>query len=1206
MRRSTAPNVGWVLLGYAGALFLFTAFLFQTRAPESLLILAAIPVVYAATRYPRWVYLVMILMAQTAALWAIQNLSSDRDESYYTLISVLVTIIGLIELIRWQNLRQLALQKEVRWQARLLAETPNPVLRISSDFKVLSCNPAAAPFLQLLSAADDQTVPVAWHTVVREALSTGKQTDLEWEDRGRVYSCVFSPVEDENYVNTFMVDITARHAAEAELRRQNEFLAALHETTLGLMNHLELAELLEIIVGRATQLVGASFGWLYLVDPALDVMEVKVATDTLRSWIGTRLQRGEGLAGQVWSTGEPLVVEDYPIWSGRSLQYPQDLLQSAIGVPLKSDSQVIGVLGVSQNDAQRQFNDNAGELLGRFAQLAAIALENARLYTNLERRAQELALFNRVRTDLARDMDLPDILRDVVETIAGAFSYTQVSVYLLRDDVLHLHHEVGYRSIFTEIPITSGITGRATRTGQAILVEDVRADPDFLGPSDGITSEVCIPLFDQERVFGALNVESTSGVKLDEADLRLLKALGEHINLAIQRARLYREARQNEHKYRSVVESVHEVIFQADALGVWRYLNPAWAQITGFTTIDTLGKPIIEFIHPEDVAVKTSYLQSLLSGEHVSCQCEVRFLTADGGFRWLAIHAWPLRDTEGNIAGISGVMADITERKLAEEELQNQRDFALYVMNTMGQGLTVTGADGKFAYVNPAFARILGYPPEALIGQEPEDFTVAEDLKRLEQAHVHRQTGQTTSYETRLHRADGETVYALITGTPHRRGGEIIGSVAVVTDLTERYRMEQALAQARDQALEASRLKSEFLATMSHEIRTPMYSVIGMSDLLLQTTLSEHQREYAEAVHISAEGLLSILDDILDFSAIEADKLLLHETDFEPRAVVEEVSEIFAAKTGAKGLALITSIAPEVAAWVHGDPRRLRQVLVNLVGNAVKFTDRGSIKIGVTVCATTEAGPILRFEVTDTGVGIPQAAHRRLFQPFTQLDGSMARRYGGTGLGLAISKRLVELMGGEIGVESEFGNGASFWFTAALRHPSDHPDSHQTEQSHRRATKPEPAALITGVRILLAEDNPINQRLAILQLERLGYIVKAVADGRAAVDAVIDDPAAFDLLLLDCQMPVMDGFDAARVIRRAEPADRHLPIIAMTANAMRGDRDACLAAGMDDYLSKPVRPTELDQALRRWLAHPSDCICHACGRIHAPSIRQNP
>ena len=292
---------------------------------------------------------------------------------------------------------------------------------------------------------------------------------------------------------------------------------------------------------------------------------------------------------------------------------------------------------------------------------------------------------------------------------------------------------------------------------------------------------------------------------------------------------------------------------------------------------------------------------------------------------------------------------------------------------------------------------------------------------------------------------------------------------------------------------------------MSHEIRTPMYSVIGMNELLLQTTLSERQREYAEAVQVSAEGLLAILDDILDFSAIEADRLLLHEMDFEPRAVIEEVSEIFAAKVNAKGLALRTAVAPDVPAWLCGDPRRLRQVLINLVGNAIKFTDHGSIEMDVTVGGTTEAGPILRFEVADTGVGIPQAAHQRLFMPFTQLDGSMARRYGGTGLGLAISKRLVELMGGEIGVESESGRRGALLVHRSIQirfRPTGQPSRPKAPPGGGRA---EPAAPVPGVRILLAEDNPINQRLAILQLERLGYAVTAVADGRAAVDAVMED-----------------------------------------------------------------------------------------------------
>ncbi len=461
MRHLSELKIRWLLIGYAGALFLLTATLVLVRAPESMLILAAIPVVLAATRYPRRVYLVMIGLSTAAALWAIMILSRDRAESFKTLTAQLVTIVCLTELIHWLTVRRLALQKEVRWRARLLAETPNPVLRISSDFRVLSCNPAAAPFMRSDGDAGDQTVPIEWRTMVSKTLLTCQQAELEWENRGRIYSCVFNPVADEDYVNTFLVDVTARHEAEAELRRQNEYLAALHETTVGLMNHLDLAELLETIVGHATQLVKASFGWLYLVDSAEDVVEVKVATGSLKRLIGTRLQRGEGLAGHVWVTGQPLVVEDYPAWSGRSPQYPQDMLQSALGLPLKSGSEVIGVLGVSQSDSTRKFSADEGELLGRFAQLASIALENARLYTELRRQASELALFDQVRTALVRDLNLPTTLRNMVEAIVQVFGYTQVSVYLLQDNMLRLQHQVGYHTVIPNIPLTSGVIGKA-------------------------------------------------------------------------------------------------------------------------------------------------------------------------------------------------------------------------------------------------------------------------------------------------------------------------------------------------------------------------------------------------------------------------------------------------------------------------------------------------------------------------------------------------------------------------------------------------------------------------------------------------------------------------------------------------------------------------------------------------------------------------
>ncbi len=1186
MRNIKIPDARWALVGYAGGVFLFAAFLILVHGPESLLILAAIPLAPAASLYPRWIYLTMLGLLAAAALWAVAALSKDVIESFKTLAALAVMCICLAETFRWLTQRRLAVEEELRWQARLLTESPNPILRISADFRVLSCNPAATELIQACGDASGRELPVEWQTHVSEALRAGRPTDLEWGAGGRTFSCTFIPVAAEGCVNTFLMEITARHAAETTLRRQNEYLAALHETTLGLMNHLDLADLLDVIVSRATQLVSASFGWLYLVDPRSDALEIKVGTGAAKSLIGARLHRGEGVAGQVWQTGQPVVVDDYPSWPDRSLQFSQDLLRSAIGVPLKSDSQVIGVLGVSQSDSTRSFGSDEGEVLARFAQLASIALENARLYAELQRRARELALLDEVRTALARELDLPVVLRTVVEAIVRTFGYSQVSVYLLQDGALRLQHQVGYHSVISDIPLTSGIMGRAVRIGQAILLEDVRSDPDFLGAIAGVVSEVCVPLSDQGQVVGTLNVESTSGVKLTEADLQLLKVLGEHVNIAIQRARLYTEARQNEQRYRSVIENVHEVIFQADAAGVWTYVNPAWTQITGFDVADTLGKPILDFVHPDDRAGRMRNLQAMISGEHVSCQCEVRYLTAGGGFRWVDTRAWPLMAPNGGISGVSGVLNDITERKLAEEELQVQRDFALYVMSTMGQGLTVTGADGKWEYVNPAFAQMLGYAPEALVGKEPAEYSFAEHRPALEQANIARMAGRTTSYEIRLRRADGSGVYALITATPYRRGDQIIGAVAVVTDLTERKQIEEALATARDQALEASRLKSEFLATMSHEIRTPMYSILGMNELLLSTLLSDEQREYAEAEQISAEGLLSIIDDVLDFSKIEADKLALAELDFELRSVAERACDMFAAKVRAKGLALVAVVAPDVPTWLRGDAGRLHQVLVNLISNAVKFTAHGEISVTVSVVGTTESHCTLRFEVADTGIGIPQAAHQRLFQPFTQVDGSMARKHGGTGLGLAISKRLVELMGGEIGVDSEAGAGALFWFTMRCRHASAGPAHFQAEAARAAGSSPQSVARATGAHILLAEDNPVNQRLAILQLERLGYVVHAVTNGQMAVDSIAQAPDAYDLVLMDCQMPVMDGFEATRIIRCAESSARRIPIVAMTANAMRGDREGCLAAGMDDYISKPVRPAQLDHILKHWLAQP--------------------
>jgi signal transduction histidine kinase/CheY-like chemotaxis protein/HPt (histidine-containing phosphotransfer) domain-containing protein len=426
-----------------------------------------------------------------------------------------------------------------------------------------------------------------------------------------------------------------------------------------------------------------------------------------------------------------------------------------------------------------------------------------------------------------------------------------------------------------------------------------------------------------------------------------------------------------------------------------------------------------------------------------------------------------------------------------------------------------------------------------------------------------------------------------------KRTGELSGR----TD--ELSKANDQLRQRTQELAEASRAKSQFVANMSHEIRTPMNGVIGMASLLQSTPLTHEQRDYVDTIGSSGRALLRIIDDILDFSKIESGHLALESVDLVPRQLVAEVIRLFAPLAKAKGLDLAATVEDGVAHVLRGDPGRLRQALVNLVGNAVKFTEQGRITVRIRVEEEEPGAQIVRFAVRDTGIGIPPDALSRLFQPFAQADGSTTRRYGGTGLGLVISKRLVELMGGQLGVMSEPGEGSVFWFTArlersALTAPPDpgvsrlRPET-GVEAAPAPASPPiapppaaPPLASVTPSRgrVLVAEDNLVNQKVAARILERMGYEVDVAGTGDEAVAAVRRQ--TYVAILMDGQMPHTDGFEATRIIRALE-GTRHTPIIALTASAMRGDRERCLDAGMDDYIAKPVGPEQLEAVLRRWI-----------------------
>ncbi|HEU0101457.1 MAG TPA: response regulator [Mycobacteriales bacterium] len=497
-------------------------------------------------------------------------------------------------------------------------------------------------------------------------------------------------------------------------------------------------------------------------------------------------------------------------------------------------------------------------------------------------------------------------------------------------------------------------------------------------------------------------------------------------------------------------------------------------------------------------------------------------------------------------------------------------------------GVFHTDADGCYLSTNPRWSEITGLSAQEAVGRDWDSLLGSDQAAdhgapsiALLPADPEHATDRSSRYEIRRAGAPTRIVQMTSTPIPDADGG-VAGWVGVLADVTAEVGAGAAMAEARDRADEASRQKSDFLANMSHEIRTPMNGVIGMTDLLLETVLDERQRDYAQTVRNSGEALLAIINDILDFSKVEAGKMGIEEVEFDLRDVASGVVDLLGGPAKAKGIELRTAVDRALPALVVGDPGRVRQVLTNLIGNAVKFTGAGTIVLGVQPLAADGDGLVVRVEVSDTGVGISPDHLSSIFQPFVQADTSTSRRYGGTGLGLAISGQLVALMGGNCGVTSELGTGSTFWFTirvgtaasAAPGRPADTP-AVVAPVLPSPSPDPDPAPDPDMGHLLLVEDNVVNQKVALAMLAQGGYRVDAVGNGVAAVRAAAEH--LYDAILMDCQMPELDGYGATAAIRAAQAGSGHrTQIIAMTASARREDRERCLAEGMDSYLAKPV------------------------------------
>jgi len=657
-----------------------------------------------------------------------------------------------------------------------------------------------------------------------------------------------------------------------------------------------------------------------------------------------------------------------------------------------------------------------------------------------------------------------------------------------------------------------------------------------------------------------------------------------------------KQAEESLQKLSLAIEQMPVTVMITNREGIIEYVNPNFTKVTGFLSSEVIGKKpslIKSEWHPPQFF--SDLWNTILSGKE--WRGEMRNRRKNGELYWESASISPVKGPSGEITHFVGVKEDITERKQAQEALNRSDERIRLLLESTAEAIYGIDLTGACTFANPACARLLGYGhPDELLGH---------NMHRL----IHHSLPDGSSYpsetcplcrvlqgEAGVHvddeifwRADGSYFAAEYWSYPQRCDGEVVGGVITFFDITTRKLAEEELRQATAAAEAATRAKSEFLANMSHEIRTPMNAALGMLYLLQESGLDERQKNYLGKAQTASTMLLKLINDILDFSKIEAGKMELERVPFRLSAVLEDISAVAAATLHDKQVELRMKSSPEVPDFLVGDPLRLSQVLLNLTSNAVKFTEKGSVKVEVALLSADEAeGEVtLRFSVADTGIGMAPQQQAALFNAFTQADSSTTRRYGGTGLGLAISKQLVELMGGYIWAASEQGEGSTFSFVLSFQRQSAEQAATAAASSAEAATPLHSARNLSGVRVLLVEDNLINQEVAKELLERRGMQVEVAQNGAEALQRVTASGIDYHAVLMDVHMPVMDGLEATRRIR-LYPAFDQLPIIAMTASALPQDRELCIEAGMDDQVNKPIDVAELFATLSRWVATQAD------------------
>ena len=1019
------------------------------------------------------------------------------------------------------------------------------------------------------------------------------------------------------------------------------------------------------------------------------------------NWKPGTLPHGQSPCAVVTDLDETIVIEDLKKderFSGMAQMEVGDELRFYAGFPLRVDEISVGTLCVAHTQphslAEAQLS-----ALSLLAEQAMLHLKICETIHSLESEKRELEI-QELGAELAEEK-----YRSIFEHVQeGIFQTTAEGRFISANPMLAKIY--GYDSPEELIAHLDDISGN--------LYVDPRRRDEFVklmqqsGKIQNFVSRVC--RLDGELIWISENVRVVRN-----NDRELLYYEGTVIDITEQKE-TEQALRDSELLYHSLVESIPQNIVRKDLEGHFTFANQKFCQTIGKPLEEILGKTDHD-LSPKDLADKylRDDLQVIKTGRAFETMEE--HTTPEGGKIVIDVIKIPLLDSDGKIIGTQCMFWDVTERHQMEEQLAYERDLLNAILENVPDRIFIKDTESRFIKGSAALARRLGLESvDEMIGKNDYDFHPADQAKDFHEDEqrviltgkplVNKVEKQTDS--------SGRPIWASVTKVPFtNRTGIVTGIIGISRDITALKLAEQESGRARDLALEAAQMKAQFLAVMSHEIRTPMNGIIGMIDLLLDSDLSDEQREYAGTVRTSADALLEILNDILDLTKIEAGRLELEKEKFSIRQVVEEAVELHALRAESNDIELNCHIPAELDGHFRGDAGRLRQILLNLVSNAVKFTDAGEVQASVSQVGETAEGVEIQFTVRDTGIGITPEVREKIFDAFRQADGSTNRRYGGTGLGLSISRQLTEMMGGELWLESELGTGSTFYFTALLERADTIPpppptelngqqlllivpndfariaigeyaaqwkmeiasvasgkdarkwlkknnapklilldlslrdvdcldlvreiQSHEQHQSAKiillttRRHKVDPGMLrtlgvagtvlkpvrwerlhmallsaLTGksttpkitigtdashfrsLRVLVAEDNPINQRVATLQLTKLGHQVELRDDGQGVLDAELDE---FDVVLMDCQMPNIDGYEATRQIRQREQSDADrepMYIIAMTANTQADDRAACLEAGMDNFISKPVQLGELENALNKSLGMDAD------------------